>query len=643
MRLGCVATALTRSSMQAPFEMTVGISKLREIISARPADSAYWNEAQNRFQFIDRLLSECLGWQRPYIEVENSDELGGKSDYMLGRPPKAVLEAKKEAKHFNIPPAGKPNIVRKLRPLVDSCKNLEEAVRQVIPYCAMRGAAIAIICNGPQLLVFQAIILGQSPTDGECYLFNGFDAYLDNFPLLWSILSPEGISENRAYREFALHRNPRIPPKASSAISEPTKFRYRNRFQENLRSLASLLLEDIIDDPSIKPTFYRECYVSSDANNRHLLLSKQVIASRYKRVTGDGTTPAPLERSTTVDATGSIKFDDPALALGRGSRPIVVIGDIGVGKTSFFENLFEQLDSSVKGDTLFIHLNLGIKANLSEGLKAYILAEIPSFLKARYNIDIENREFVQSIYYDEIERFDKSVKGALKQIDPTSYEKEKIAFLDEKVRRRDGHLHASLGHLAHGQNKQIILVIDNADQRTFEVQQEAFLIAQEFAATRNLLVFVALRPSTFFQSKLTGALSGYQNKVLAIAPPPADEVLQKRITFAVRVAEGKIAPPLLSGIRLQVRGIIHFLNATLRSIRANESIRQFLSNITGGNTRLVIELITSFCRSPNVDSQKIVEIEETTGDYKAPLHEFTKHALFGRVCLLQRAIIFGRL
>jgi hypothetical protein len=183
--------------------------------------------------------------------------------------------------------------------------------------------------------------------------------------------------------------------------------------------------------------------------------------------------------------------------------------------------------------------------------------------------------------------------------------------------------------LSHGRSKQIILIIDNADQRTFAVQQEAFLIAQELAATRNLLVFVALRPSTFYQSKMSGALSGYQPRVLTIAPPPADEVLRQRITFAVRVAEGKISPAALSGIRLRVQSIISFLNATLRAVRDNESIKVFLANITGGNTRLVIELITSFCGSPNVDSEKIVRIEEEQGSYNIPLHEFTKHALLG--------------
>ncbi|WP_214672109.1 hypothetical protein, partial [Escherichia coli] len=62
----------------------------------------------------------------------------------------------------------------------------------------------------------------------------------------------------------------------------------------------------------------------------------------------------------------------------------------------------------------------------------------------------------------------------------------------------------------------MMIVLDNADQRTFETQQEAFLVAQELASNRTMLIFVALRPSTFYASKLSGALSGYKNEVLSI-------------------------------------------------------------------------------------------------------------------------------
>jgi GTPase SAR1 family protein len=615
--------------MQAPFELTEGQRVLEGIIKAFPSDSPYWNEAQNRFQFVDRLLTECLGWARPDIEVEKSDDLGGRSDYLLGRPPKAVVEAKREAKVFDVPPIGIPTIVRKIQPLLRSSKTFEEAVRQVIPYCAIHGAQIAVICNGPQTAIFQAIIPGQSPLEGECYFFDGFDSYVNHFPLLWKLLSPEGITENRAYKDLSLHRNPRTPQKASTSIPEPYKHRYRNDFQENLRSLSSLLLEEIEDNPTLKSSFYQESYVPIEANNRHLLLSKNIIAARYKRVGEDGVVPSALEGATVINANGDLKFRDPTLAGTTGSRPIVVIGDVGVGKTSFFENLFQSLDNHDKSNTYFIHINLGIKASLSTDIKSYVLSEIPIVLKNNYAVDIDSAEFANAIYHKDLLDFDNSVKGALKSIDNTAYQRERIAFLTERIDRRDKHLQAALGHLARGRTKQIILVLDNADQRTFEVQQETFLIAQELAASRNLLVFVALRPSTFYLSKTKGALSAYQNKILTIAPPPADEVVQKRLIFAVRVAEGKVAPAALSGIRLHIGSVVSFLNATLRSIRTNESIRQFLSNITGGNTRAVIELITGFFGSPNVDSKKIVRIEERTGNYKIPLHEFTKHALLG--------------
>jgi hypothetical protein len=258
-----------------------------------------------------------------------------------------------------------------------------------------------------------------------------------------------------------------------------------------------------------------------------------------------------------------------------------------------------------------------------------VLNEIPNVLLSHYGVDIFSAEFVNAIYHGDLQRFDRGIHGSLKATDPAAYQRARLEFLSQKVALKDSHLHAALGHLAHGRQKQVILVIDNADQRDFQVQQEAFLIAQELAATRNLLVFVALRPSTFYVSKTTGALSGYQNKILTIAPPPADEVLYRRITFAVRIAQGKIAPAALEGIRFRLNNIVYFLDATLRSIRSNVAIKTFLGNITGGNTRLVIELITGFCGSPNVDSEKIVNIEKAQGRYDVPLHEFTKHALLG--------------
>src|SRR5207245_2472398 len=100
-----------------------------------------------------------------------------------------------------------------------------------------------------------------------------------------------------------------------------------------------------------------------EADNRHLLLSKNIIAARYKRVSDDGISPARISTSITG---GKIHIDDEASAGALGSKAVVVIGDVGVGKTSFFENLFEQLDQAEKAQAIYVHLNLGQKATLSK-------------------------------------------------------------------------------------------------------------------------------------------------------------------------------------------------------------------------------------------------------------------------------------
>jgi hypothetical protein len=238
-----------------------------------------------------------------------------------------------------------------------------------------------------------------------------------------------------------------MPAKASEFIPEPNRFRYRSNFQENLRELSSLLLEDVEDNPALKSAFYQDCYVPLEANNRHLLLSKRVIASRYRRVGDDGVAPSALAEIAKTGSSGELVLNNASLQGRAGSRPIVVIGDVGVGKTSFFENLYEKLDQSEKSNTYFLHVNLGIKATLSANIKTYVLDAIPAALKNGYGVDIETNDFVKTLYRSELQRFDKGVKGGVKAIDPLSYEKEKIGFLSELVARRDTHLHTALGHL----------------------------------------------------------------------------------------------------------------------------------------------------------------------------------------------------
>lgn len=571
-----------------------------------------------------------MGWPKNQIRVEDHKD-GRYCDYILGSPTKALIEAKREAAIFDIPPRTGSSAPIKLRNLIDSCPNAKEAVQQALSCCQNRGVPLGVVCNGPQIVIFQAIILGSPPLDGFAYVFNGFDEQLDRFSDLWKLLSPDGVRENRAYSLLGRSRVPRIPPKASSVISEPTRHRYRSPSQKNLDTLSSTLLEDIIGHEEVKPSFYRDCYVPIPANSTHLQLSKRMIKARYQRVSGDANVPTELSEGFGAYEKKSRKFliDNKVLIEAVGARPIVVLGDVGVGKTSFFENLYYSIKDEIGSDVIFTHIDLGNVATMTSDIESVIVESTIQQIRRSSGINIFDMEFVKSVYFKDIADFEKSIWSEIKESDPATYQQRMLEMLQRNIDNKSRHLMASLGHLVKGQNKQAIIIIDNADQRDFELQQKAFLVSQEIAKSYNCLVFVALRPSTFYLSKQQGALSGYQNKVFSIAPPPADEVIEKRVTFALRVAEGQISPAALQQIRLDLDGIVTFLKVMLRSIKNNNDIRVFLSNITGGNTRRVIELVTAFCGSPNVDSQKIIDIENQKGNYRIPLHEFTKHALLG--------------
>jgi hypothetical protein len=106
-------------------------------------------------------------------------------------------------------------------------------------------------------------------------------------------------------------------------------------------------------------------------------------------------------------------------------------------------------------------------------------------------------------------------------------------------------------------------------------------------------------------------------------------VIEKRLVFALRLAEGRVPNELLRGVRLNIGNMAEFLRALILSIEKNRDLKEILANITGGNIRALVEFVTNFIGSPNVEAEKIVSIQRSTGKYVIPIHEFSKAAILG--------------
>ena len=186
--------------MPYDFVGTVTLDKGRRAFHQLMADlenkKPDWNEAETRFQFIDPLLTKCLGWPRPMIHVEQAQDRMY-TDYELGQPRAIIWEAKREGTYFDLPANPSNRILVSLASIMQSSPAASSAVHQVQSYCSARGVQYAVICNGHQLVAFLATRWdGVSPFEGNCLAFDGYLKIADEFPALWQNLSPEGVGES---------------------------------------------------------------------------------------------------------------------------------------------------------------------------------------------------------------------------------------------------------------------------------------------------------------------------------------------------------------------------------------------------------------------------------------------------------------
>jgi GTPase SAR1 family protein len=610
-------------------DLASGSLMLGKLIDELPSDFVEANEAETRHQFIDRLIHGCLGWR--YEETHVERQFGGEySDYELGVPPLVVLEAKRAGKYFRIPNEdSRSGVVRSIRSLCAASSDFKSAIEQAQRYCSDRGIQIGAVSNGYQLVIFIGVRSdGVPPLEGKCLLFNGLHSLRENFSRCWDAISPAACRKGALVKDLMSAVPVGVPPKLASSLRGYPSFRYPSESQQSLRTLSDLLIEDAPNTPALRRKFYEECYCESGALAQEALVGKSILAARYAAMFNPASEGPVLQaiRKAESDQYG-ISSEAVAEALGR--RPIVIIGDVGVGKTSFIRNLIFVKAAEEMKNAIFIYLDLGNQANLGQDLRAFFVDEVERQLLEDHGVDLYEDMFVRGVYHGDLIRFEKGIYGRFKEAAPEKFLEHQIEHLSGLTANRIAHLQRCIQHLSKGRRKQVVISIDNADQRKLEDQQAAFLAAQEFAAQWHALVLVSLRPKTYFISKFSGSVSAYPQRILTISPPRVDLVLQRRLRFSLDLAEGRLPLDRLEGISIKLDSIALFLKALIESLRNNHEIVELLSNITGGNIREALELIKGFIGSANVDSDKIIRMMREGARYQIPLHEFSKQALLG--------------
>lgn len=508
-------------------------------------------------------------------------------------------------------------------------REFKAAFEQVASYCASRGIQVGVVSTSSQVVVFLGVRTDGVPViDCKCLVFGDHAALIEHFPRLWQAISPGAIQQRALLRELTSITPSGVPAKLSSYIAGYPSFRYPSDSQQSLRMLSDLLIEDAPNTPDYRKKFLEECYCESGALARDALLGKNILAARYAAMFPP-TVQSPSLKGVKKEANDRYGISQEVVAEALGRRPIVIIGDVGVGKTSFIRNLIYVRAADEMRNAIFLYIDLGSQANLGQDIHDFLIEEIERQLIESHSVDLFEDAFVRGVYHGDLLRFEKGIYGRLKDSAPDKFLEKQIELLANLTGNRVQHLQKCIQHLSKGRQKQVVISIDNADQRELQDQQRAFLAAQEFAGVWQALVLVSIRPRTYFASKSAGSISAYPQRILTISPPRVDLVLEKRLKFSLDLAEGRLPLERLDGISIRLDSIALFLRALIHSLKKSRELGEFLSNITGGNIREVLELIKGFVGSPNVDSDKIIALMESDGEYVIPLHEFSKAALLG--------------
>lgn len=109
------------------------------------------NEATVRLQLIDRLLTECLGWDRDDITCEECHD-GDYADYILSTTRRVfVVEAKRQGDYFELG-AGWHKPQYKIHTLIKDNPRFGEAIKQVLRYSQSEGCRMRRYAMGTKSL-----------------------------------------------------------------------------------------------------------------------------------------------------------------------------------------------------------------------------------------------------------------------------------------------------------------------------------------------------------------------------------------------------------------------------------------------------------------------------------------------------------
>ncbi len=560
------------------------------------------SESDTRCKIIDPLFIECLNWTESDISREDNAKHVGYIDYIFskGERPLFILEAKREGIIFELPPNFKDRHY-KINGTISECKELIKAMEQVHEYCAEIGVKIAIISNGHQYVIFEALKIGTSWRNGKCVVFNGLEDIEQHFGLFFKYLNKNSVSAGSLHSLLSEKTDTLTFIRPLDKIQNRDATLNRNYLHPYITPFIESIFMDLTDPKQID--VLRECYVWDKADNATDDGLKQLFIDRLPHYAKEDHIQLFEENEYSAGL-----FEAKCLELVRTQDQkgalILLLGGVGSGKTTFIHRFYNIILGNLLKNNMWFYVDFKNAPTSKEKLDEYIYEKIILNFEKKYLAQVKK----------EFDRF--GVKWKLKTNEESVYR-----------------LFAILRFMGYS----VSIVLDNVDRCGIELQENIFLTSKHIEDKLAVLILLALREETYYRSKLSGVFDAYHIQKFHMSSPHFEKLILARLDYLLRLLEkeeGEISEIL--GKRITFEGnkkeLITFFNIVKCSLTStNQSFKQpipfFVTCISEGNMRIALEMFSNFLSSGNTKVEEMMEVVKTGKPYFIAGYQFFKSVI----------------
>ncbi len=588
------------------------------------------SESDTRAKFVDILLRDVLGWDECHIERDRTywnEEGRAAFDYAVGiKSPLFVVEAKRKNSEFELPHNRSP-LHYSLNGEIKSCPVLWAAILQARQYCDDHGIPYALVTNGRQFALFRAVTLHHGWTQGKAIVFDIASLLHKHFRKIYDALSYECHSVHNLDQLLGIA--PRIGF-YRSVVDDVG--RQVGRLSNNMSDVIEQTISTILyDQPDPSREFLLECYSRDSTIDFYEKSLRGLLADKLPPFAQRAQPIRPGHKKDSFARAFSANIERAGLA-----PPVLIIGGKGHGKTSFLQWFFKASEFAKElKQSIILWVDFREAGYPSIEVDMRVRRILVNQLENSTALHLKSFGAMKEVFRAKIKTETERLLPSFKE-DPTELDKQ-IASL---IREWQQDTHAYLGHLLqYAQEhckKRIIVVLDNADQKSFEFQVAVHDAGQQLATAFPITLLISMRESTFYRLSTSARSDAFsQQQVFHIRTPSIKSVLLNRFKFlseSLRHSRMKITSA--AGFDLNIAGMLSFTRLLSRSILEKGDSRQILeliSAISNGNIRGALNLLHRFLVSGHTKMEEYFWKYAKNANSCIPYHEFLASVLLGEM------------